>query len=68
MIINQKWRRSLQDVRARRGADVESEHVVVVATLSLKLRQAKTEEKRREEKRREEKRRGDETRGEERRG
>ena len=36
VIVNQKWRRSLQDVR--RGADVGSDHVLVVATLSLKLR------------------------------
>ena len=41
VIINQKWRWSFQDVRARRGADVVgSHHVLVVATLSLKLRKA----------------------------
>ena len=37
VIVNQKWRRSLQDVRARRGADVGSDHVLVVATLSLTI-------------------------------
>ena len=34
VIINQKWRRSLQNVRARRGACVGSDHVLVVAILS----------------------------------
>ena len=38
-IINQKWRRSLQVVRARREADVGSD--LVVTTLSLNLRKAK---------------------------
>ena len=46
VIVNQKWRRSLQDVRARRGADVGSDHVLVVATLSLKLRKTQRREKR----------------------
>ena len=41
VIINQKWRRSLQDVKANRGADIGSDHVLVVATMSLKLRKAK---------------------------
>ena len=30
IIINQKWRRSLQDVKARRGADVGSDHTLVI--------------------------------------
>ena len=35
VIINQKWRRSLQDVKANRGADIGSDHVLVVASVSL---------------------------------
>ena len=38
LMINGKWRRSLQDVRVRRGADVGSDHHLVTATLKLKLR------------------------------
>ena len=38
VMINQKWRRSLFDVRARRGADVGSDHHLVQADLKLKLR------------------------------
>ena len=41
VIINQKWRRSLQDVKSNRGADIGSDHVLVVATVSLKLRKTK---------------------------
>ena len=37
-MINGTWRRSLQDVRVRRGADVGSDHHLVVATVKLKLR------------------------------
>ena len=36
--INKKFRRSLQDVRAKRGADVASDHHLVVAKLKLKLK------------------------------
>ena len=39
--INGKWRTSLQDVRAYRGADVASDHNLLVAVLSLKLRRAR---------------------------
>ena len=46
IIINQKWRRSLQDVKARRGADVGSGHTLVIGTIALKLRRAKLTEKR----------------------
>ena len=46
IIINQKWRRSLQDVKARRGADVGSDHTLVIGTIALKLRRAKPTEKR----------------------
>ena len=45
VIINQKWR-SLQDVKAYRGADIGSDHVLVVATVSLKLRKTKRGEER----------------------
>ena len=45
VIINQKWR-SLQDVKANRGADRGSDHVLVIATVSLKLRKTKRGEER----------------------
>ena len=38
--INGTWRRSLLDVRVRRGADVGSDHHLVTAVLKLKLRRA----------------------------
>ena len=38
LMINGTWRRSLQDVKVRRGADVGSDHHLVTATLKLKLR------------------------------
>ena len=40
IMINGTWRSSLLDVRVRRGADVSSDHYLVVATLRLKLRSA----------------------------
>ena len=40
IIINQKWRSSLQDVKARRGADVGRDHNLVIGTITLKLRRA----------------------------
>ena len=46
VIINQKWTRSIQDVKANRGADIGSDHVLVVATVSLKLRKTKRGEER----------------------
>ena len=46
MIINQKWRRSLRDVKVRRGADVGSDQMLVMATLSLTLRKTKRGEER----------------------
>lgn len=36
--ISKKFRRSLQDVRVRRGADVGSDHHLVVASMQLKLK------------------------------
>ena len=38
LMISGTWRRSLQDVKVRRGADVSSDHHLVTATLKLKLR------------------------------
>ena len=35
--IDGKWKRSLQDVRARRGADVGSDHHLVTAIIKLTL-------------------------------
>ena len=46
VIVNQKWRRSLQDVKANPGADIGSDHVLVVASVSLKLRKTKRGEER----------------------
>ena len=36
--ISRKWRRSLLDVRVRRGADVASDHQLLVGTLKTKLK------------------------------
>ncbi|VDP29256.1 unnamed protein product [Schistosoma mattheei] len=36
--INEKFRRTMEDVRIRRGADVASDHHLVVANLKLKLK------------------------------
>lgn len=36
--ISKTFRRSMQDVRAKRGADVASDHHLVVARLKLKLK------------------------------
>ena len=41
VIINRRWRSSLQDVRAYRGADVDSDHALVLAVVSLKVRRSK---------------------------
>ena len=40
IMINGKWRHSLQDVRAMRHADIGSDHNLVVAKVLLKLRKA----------------------------
>ena len=45
--IAKKFRRSLKDVRVKRGADVASDHDLVVAKLKLKLRRNETGEQRR---------------------
>ena len=39
--INQRWRTSLQDVKAVRGVDVDSDHHLVMCKLKLKLRKNK---------------------------
>jgi hypothetical protein len=44
IIINGKWRRSLENVRAFRGADAGSDHNLVAATVKLKLRKAMRQE------------------------
>ena len=41
IIINSKWRHSLQDTRVMRGADIGSDHNLLVGKLTLKLTQAK---------------------------
>nr|KAG5710457.1 hypothetical protein BaRGS_022275 [Batillaria attramentaria] len=41
VIVRQRWRSSLQDVRARRGADIGSDHHLVVAKLKMKLSAAR---------------------------
>ncbi len=40
IIINGKWRRSLQDVRAYRGTDAYSDHYQIAATIKLKLKKS----------------------------
>jgi len=40
--IRWKWRRSLQDVRNKRGADIGSEHHLVVAKFKMKIQAYKT--------------------------
>ena len=40
-LINGKWRSSLQDVRACRGADCASDHTLVLGVISLKLRKTR---------------------------
>jgi hypothetical protein len=45
LMINGMWRRSLQDVKVKRGADVGSDHHLVVATIKLKLRKTGTKTK-----------------------
>ena len=45
--INKMFRRSLQDVRVKRGAGVASDHHLVTTGLKLKLRRNGEEQKRR---------------------
>ncbi len=46
ILINRRWRRSLQDVKARRGADIGSDHQLVLGKLTLKLRKNKQRKER----------------------
>ena len=46
IIINNKWNNSLLDVKARWGADVGSNHQLLMETLAIKLRKTKREEHR----------------------
>ena len=39
--ISRKFRRSLQDVRVKRGADAASDHHLLVANIKLKLKKHK---------------------------
>ena len=39
-MINDTWKRSLPDVRVKRGADVGCDHHLVTAFIKLKLRSA----------------------------
>ena len=40
--IGRKWRRSLQDVRNKRGADIGSDHHLVVAKFKMKIQAYKS--------------------------
>ena len=42
LLISGNWRRSLQDVRVRRGAYVGSDHHLIVAHIKLKLKRPGT--------------------------
>ena len=46
IIINSKWRGSLQDISVRRGADIGSDPSLVMAKLRLKLRKARKKDQR----------------------
>ena len=49
IIINGKWRRSLQDVRVCRGADIYCDHYLVTAHVKLKLHKVVPESQRRKQ-------------------
>ena len=42
ILIKQRFRRSLQDVRSYRGADCDSDHYLVVANIKVKLKMERT--------------------------
>ena len=44
--INNRWRGCLQDVRATWGADVGSDHVLIIAKVKLKLRRGAKKDQR----------------------
>jgi hypothetical protein len=41
IIVNNKWKRSLHNVRAYKGADVNSDHYLLKATIRLNRRKSK---------------------------
>ena len=41
ILINCKWKSSLQDVRVHRGADIASDHFLCIASVKLKLRKTR---------------------------
>uniref|UniRef100_H2ZSJ3 Endonuclease/exonuclease/phosphatase domain-containing protein n=1 Tax=Latimeria chalumnae TaxID=7897 RepID=H2ZSJ3_LATCH len=41
IIINRKWAKSLLDVRIKRGADISSDHFLVVANIQISLKARK---------------------------
>ena len=43
IIINNKWRKSMKDVRVFRGADANSDHYLVTTLIKLKLKKQPTE-------------------------
>ncbi|XP_063411298.1 craniofacial development protein 2-like [Mytilus trossulus] len=45
--ISQRWRSSLQDVRNKRGADIASDHHLIIAKIQLKLLSTKKAKSRR---------------------
>ena len=47
ILVNGKWRRSLQDVKTRRLADAGSDHNLLIGKLALKLRKADRREEER---------------------
>lgn len=45
MQLVKKWRTSLLDVRNKRGADINSDHHLMIANLKIKIKAAKTKYK-----------------------
>jgi hypothetical protein len=46
VIVNRKYRSSVEDVRVRRGADIESDHMMVMAKMRLHLKGRKGKKER----------------------
>jgi len=44
ILINRKWKSSLNDVRVYRNADADSDHYLLVANIKLKLKKYKGED------------------------
>ena len=47
IMINQKWRSSLLDVKVRRGADLYTDHNLVIGTVKIKLKNYKAQQDKR---------------------